>query len=73
MRMHITAIHIEYINKNSQIDPDEMADFLVVAARLLLIKSKALLPFIYPPEEEKEMLYWLVMGLCQGGSVMDQT
>jgi segregation and condensation protein A len=31
-----------------------MADFLVVAARLLLIKSKALLPYLYP-EEEKEI------------------
>lgn len=46
--------YIEYINNSQNINPDEMADFLVVAARLLLIKSKALLPYLYP-EEEKEI------------------
>lgn len=44
---------IEYINSRSAIDPEETADFLVVAARLLLIKSKALLPYLYPEEEEE--------------------
>lgn len=45
--------YIEYINNSQNINPDEMADFLVVAARLLLIKSKALLPYLYPEEEEE--------------------
>jgi segregation and condensation protein A len=45
--------YIEYIKKSENINPDEMADFLVVAARLLLIKSKALLPYLYPEEEEE--------------------
>jgi segregation and condensation protein A len=45
---------VEYIRSAGNIDPEEMADFLVVAARLLLIKSRALLPFLYP-EEEKEI------------------
>ncbi len=45
--------YIEYIKEASNINPDEMADFLVVAARLLLIKSRALLPFLYPEEEEE--------------------
>ncbi|MCK4553512.1 segregation/condensation protein A, partial [Candidatus Parcubacteria bacterium] len=31
----------------------DMADFLVVAARLLLIKSRALLPYLYPEEEQE--------------------
>lgn len=31
---------------------DELADFLVVASRLILIKSRALLPFLTPEEEE---------------------
>lgn len=44
---------IEYINSRSAIDPEETADFLVVASRLLLIKSKALLPYLYPEEEEE--------------------
>jgi segregation and condensation protein A len=46
--------YIEFIKSKENINPDEMADFLVVAAKLLLIKSKALLPFLYP-EEEKEI------------------
>ncbi len=45
---------VNYIKNSAQINPDEMADFLVVAAKLLLIKSRALLPYLYP-EEEKEI------------------
>jgi len=44
--------YVSYIRKSKNIIPEEMADFLVVAARLLLIKSKALLPYLYPEEEE---------------------
>lgn len=43
--------YVEYIRSVQNTKPEEMADFLVVAARLLLIKSKALLPYIYPEEE----------------------
>ena len=46
--------YIEYIKTSPNITPENMADFLVVATRLLLIKSRALLPFLYP-EEEKEI------------------
>jgi len=52
--VHITDQFIEYVSKITNIDPDEMADFLVVATKLLLIKSRALLPYLYP-EEEKEL------------------
>jgi len=45
--------YVEYIRVATNLNPDEMADFLVVAARLLLIKSKALLPYLYPEEEEE--------------------
>lgn len=45
--------YVDYIRSNNNINPEEMADFLVVAARLLLIKSKALLPYLYPEEEEE--------------------
>jgi len=40
----ITDEYLEYINDNQSLDIDEMADFLVVAARLLYIKSKLILP-----------------------------
>lgn len=45
--------YIKYIRSLSQTNPEEMADFLVVAAKLLLIKSKALLPYLQPEEEEE--------------------
>ncbi|HOZ56095.1 MAG: Segregation and condensation protein A [Parcubacteria group bacterium ADurb.Bin316] len=46
--------YIDYIRTSPNITPDNMADFLLVASRLLLIKSRALLPYLYP-EEEKEI------------------
>ena len=44
--------YVDYIQNSQRISPEEMADFLVVAAKLLLIKSKALLPYLYSEEEE---------------------
>jgi len=44
--------YVNYIRIAPSINPEETADFLVVAARLLLIKSKALLPYLRPEEEE---------------------
>ena len=35
---------LAYLEKNKEIDPNELADFLLVAAKLLLIKSSLLLP-----------------------------
>jgi len=36
--------YIEHINQLSELNPEEVADFLVVASKLIYIKSKALLP-----------------------------
>ena len=44
--------YIDYIKKLSVANPDEMADFLVISAKLLYIKSKALLPYLYTEEDE---------------------
>jgi len=44
--------YIEYIKNSSNIKADDMADFLVIAAKLLYIKSKALLPYLFPNEED---------------------
>lgn len=49
---NVAGQYVSYIREAKNIIPEEMADFLVVAARLLLIKSKALLPYLYPEEEE---------------------
>ncbi len=32
--------------------PEELADFLVIATRLLYMKSRALLPYLYPEEDD---------------------
>jgi segregation and condensation protein A len=40
------------------IDPQEMAEFLWMAARLLLLKSMRLLPGETPSDEETELLGW---------------
>jgi len=47
--------YVGYIRGAQDIDPEELADFLVVAAKLLFIKSKALLPYLYSAEEEEEI------------------
>ncbi len=44
--------YITHLKSLTDIDPEAMADFLVVASRLLLIKSKALLPYLLPEEED---------------------
>jgi segregation and condensation protein A len=40
----VTNQYLEYLARLSERDPDSLADFLVVAAKLLLIKSRVLLP-----------------------------
>ncbi|MDD5071629.1 MAG: segregation/condensation protein A [Patescibacteria group bacterium] len=45
--------YIDYIKKSGVINPDEIADFLVIAAKLLYIKSRALLPYLYTEEDEE--------------------
>jgi len=54
----VTEQYIQILNQASeqQIKPQELADFLVVASRLLLIKSRALLPFLQWEQEEEEEL-----------------
>ncbi|MGB9680594.1 MAG: segregation and condensation protein A [Minisyncoccia bacterium] len=53
----ITQDYLNHLNTESLISPNELADFLVVASTLLLIKSKSLLPTLeLTQEEEKEIL-----------------
>jgi segregation and condensation protein A len=44
--------YVEYIKNCEIINPEMVADFLVVAAKLLWIKSRALLPYLFPAEED---------------------
>lgn len=43
---------ISYVETSGELIPEEAADFLVVAAKLLLIKSKAILPSLQIDDEE---------------------
>ena len=47
--------YVSYIKESGDIGAEEMADFLVIAAKLLYIKSKALLPYLYTKEDQEEV------------------
>ena len=48
----VTGQYLEYLTVLEQLQVDAIADFLVIAAKLILIKSQALLP--RPPETARE-------------------
>ena len=48
----VTDQFIEYVNNSQDLNSDEVADFLLVASKLLLIKSKILLPSLNIDDEE---------------------
>ncbi|MFH1412776.1 MAG: segregation/condensation protein A [bacterium] len=51
--LKITDQYIEYIKISPDINPDNIADFLVIASKLLLIKSRTMLPYLSQVEEEE--------------------
>ncbi|MBI5913435.1 segregation/condensation protein A [Candidatus Azambacteria bacterium] len=52
----ITDEFVAYFSRFQEKDPAHLADFLVIAAKLILIKSKTLLPsFTVSAEEEREL------------------
>ncbi len=53
----VTQDYLLYISNQELVSPNELADFLVIASTLLLIKSKAILPSLeLQPEEEEEII-----------------
>lgn len=50
----ITEQYLNYLDNLEENKAEELADFLVVGARLLFLKSKALLPQFSPEEDEGE-------------------
>ncbi len=48
----VTEQFFNYLNKLEEKCPEELADFLVVATRLVYLKSKTLLPYLMPEEDE---------------------
>ncbi len=50
----VTDQYLEYLAQAEDVSPAKMADFVAMAARLLVIKSRALLPQPPAPEEAEE-------------------
>ena len=61
----ITAQYIEYVEQLQDIDMESMGEFLVLAAQLLLIKSRMLLPENTPLEDEGDPRSELVDRLIE--------
>lgn len=51
---HVADQYLEHIRGNGDIRLENLAEFLSVAAKLILIKSRALLPLLQFTEEEEE-------------------
>jgi segregation and condensation protein A len=54
----VTDAYLAEVAARDVADPQEMAEFLWIAARLLLLKSIRLLPGETPTDEETELLGW---------------
>lgn len=54
----VTDAYLAEIAQRETPDPEEMAEFLWMAARLLLLKSIKLLPGETPTDEEEDLLGW---------------
>lgn len=53
----VTQEYVLFLNEQEEINSEDLADFLVIASTLLLIKSRSLLPsLILAPEEEAEIM-----------------
>lgn len=48
----VTEKFIEYLEKLEETNPEELADFLIIATKLLFLKSKHLLNSVTPEEDE---------------------
>lgn len=57
--------YLEHIGSRENITLENLADFLVVASRLILIKSKALLPVLELSQEEEEEIQDLEKQLAE--------
>lgn len=60
---NVTEQFLNYVKNLQQKDPTNLADFLIIAAKLLVLKSKALLPTLELGVEEEETAYDLTTQL----------
>lgn len=61
----VTEQFLAYIKNLQEKNPINLADFLIIAAKLLVIKSKSLLPNLELGEEEEETAFDLTAQLLQ--------
>lgn len=61
----VTEDYIRYVKSFEKLDPEALAGFLVIAAQLMLIKSRSLLPSLKFSEEEEASLGELEQRLSQ--------
>lgn len=61
----VTEHFLRYLHAQTTLSPQELVDWLAIAAKLLVIKSKALLPALALPEEEQEEAINLTWQLYQ--------
>lgn len=52
----VTEQFFHHLNSLEEERSEELADFLVIATKLVYIKSRQLLPYLYPPEDEGQNL-----------------
>lgn len=52
----VTDEYVQHVKLLGEIDPEELAEFLVVAAQLMLLKSRSLLPQLQLSEEEEHSI-----------------
>lgn len=57
--------YLEYIKDNKNIQLDNLAEFLSVASKLILVKSRALLPMLEFTQEEEEEIKDLTLQLAE--------
>ncbi|MDP3770114.1 MAG: segregation/condensation protein A [bacterium] len=61
----VTDEYVAYVKTLERIDPEQLAEFLVVAAQLILIKSRSLLPSLAVSEEEEQSIEELEKRLAE--------
>ncbi len=51
---HVTAQFLQYVKRLENAEPTSLADYLAIAAKLLVIKSKSILPTLEIEDEEED-------------------
>lgn len=50
---HVTEQFFVHLNSLEERRPEDLADFLVIATRLVYVKSRQILPYLYPPDADE--------------------